>query len=495
MEDDGASSIVGSILLVGITVAAFTALSVTVLSFEGPEDVDRAQVHYQLGPGAGGWGDGDETLIVRHLGGEPISTQDVRVIFRTDGFQEERSAASLGMAETFSAGDFWIRDDLTVPLADELNVLFIQGSKNVVQSQAKLSSTSPTSGISTPGGGGGGPVDPCVADASAPDVNLWTQTPSDVDTTHNGPVTVRARAVDDCAGVDSTVTPTLQWRINDGSNPSWNDATMSLQSPGIWEGEIPSQVYALQALQTLEYRIGPLEDNNGNVRAFTTIQQDEVNIPEDEDPGFAFHDLNCNGRYDGADTNEDASLQSQDYDVDYDFCLVIPPSHGAITANEVDIHAESITIRVDMTATGDRIHLKSTDGDIWIANGVTIDGAQKIDIDVAKGDFRASDATLIARGGDLTIDAKDGNVDINGATLQTLTEDDNIEIDTKGEIDARGATLSVDEDGTIRVKTGSGQQVLVQDSRVLEAGSGTTAQVTPAAAIIVGVASQGAWSY
>lgn len=493
MGDEAVSSIVGSILLVGITVAAFAALSVAVLSFEGPQDQDRAMVHYKLGPGSGGWGDGDETLIVRHLGGEPLETSDVRVIFRTGAGEETLTAAALGMGETFRTGDFWLRSDLTVAIDDQLDVLFIQDSSERVQSSATLSSTSPTSGLTQPGGGGG-PLDPCVADASPPEVNLWTQTPSDVDTSHTGVVTVRARAVDDCAGVDSTITPTLQWRINDGTAPAWNDVAMALQSPGIWQADIPSQVYALYALQDLEYRIGPLADNNGNTLAFTGIQQDEIHIPEDEDPGFAYHDLDCNGRFDGSDTNEDANLQSGDYDVDYDFCLVIPASHGPITANEIDIHARSITIGVDLTSTGDRIHLKSDNGDVRIADGVTVDADQKLDIDVGNGDFVAPGATLIARGGDLTIDAKDGNIDVAGATLRTTGEDDKIELDTKGEMDLQGASFQVDEGGQIRLKGATGQQILVGGAAFTEEGSGTCAKVTPSTALIVGSPAQGSAS-
>jgi hypothetical protein len=67
------SDIIGSVLLIGITVIAATAFGLLLFSFKGPADTQHTQLAISVGPGADGdWGAGDAELRILHAGGEPL---------------------------------------------------------------------------------------------------------------------------------------------------------------------------------------------------------------------------------------------------------------------------------------------------------------------------------------------------------------------------------------------------------------------------------------
>ncbi len=74
------SDVLGSILLVGMTVIMAVAFGGLLLAFEGPADTQHTQLGVTVGPGADGdWGTNDAELKILHLGGEELKQSDVTV--------------------------------------------------------------------------------------------------------------------------------------------------------------------------------------------------------------------------------------------------------------------------------------------------------------------------------------------------------------------------------------------------------------------------------
>lgn len=74
------SDVLGSILLVGITVVMAAGFGLVLLSYDGPSDTQHTQVSVTVGPGSNGvWGVNEAELMLRHIGGEALRSDDVTV--------------------------------------------------------------------------------------------------------------------------------------------------------------------------------------------------------------------------------------------------------------------------------------------------------------------------------------------------------------------------------------------------------------------------------
>lgn len=106
----------------------------------------------------------------------------------------------------------------------------------------------------------------CHTDNLPPVASSLTQSPTDVQTSTSGAVTVTVVVADDCAGVDTVTNPTLYYRFNDGTNPAFtNGGAMTRTTGTTWTGTIPSQTWALLAGKTMQYYVSGMRDNNGNL--------------------------------------------------------------------------------------------------------------------------------------------------------------------------------------------------------------------------------------
>ncbi|MEK6975847.1 MAG: type IV pilin N-terminal domain-containing protein [Candidatus Thermoplasmatota archaeon] len=77
------SDVLGSILLVGITVVMAAGFGAVLLSYDGPVDQLHAQLAVTIGPGADGdWGASDAEITVQHIGGEPLDDDDTIIRYR-----------------------------------------------------------------------------------------------------------------------------------------------------------------------------------------------------------------------------------------------------------------------------------------------------------------------------------------------------------------------------------------------------------------------------
>lgn len=111
-DERSVSDVIGSILLVGITVVMAAAFGAVVLAYDGPEDQVHAQLAVTVGPGSDGdWGANDAVLEVRHLGGEALDQAAVRVRYAVAG------GAVQQVAPTFAGGTLTVGEEWTTTIS------------------------------------------------------------------------------------------------------------------------------------------------------------------------------------------------------------------------------------------------------------------------------------------------------------------------------------------------------------------------------------------
>lgn len=265
-HDAAVSSVVGTILMLAVTVSVFGGLSIVVLgeirSAESPPDADLAFLS-----------DGNRAVLV-HRGGEPIALSDGFVLLNVNGaelrYDLSAFAAQTGDGQRWQIGE----------------TLCLSGPSPPDPARTCLLEDVPILGAAVVAGGGlvadegerGGDAGPCPLDSAGPTVPAaWTFDPADVLSTTTGDVTVRFTATDDCAGVDDAAPPDLLFRINDGSDPAFTSlGPMTSEGPGVFSGLVTGQSWNLFGGQTLQVYASGLEDTLGNVGADTAVQSEVI---------------------------------------------------------------------------------------------------------------------------------------------------------------------------------------------------------------------------
>lgn len=253
------SDVIGSVLLVAITILMAAAFAFLLFQFKGPEDAPAARIAITLNAGLQGWGTGDESIRVVHNGGEALAAANTHIVYKVNGQATNlEGATQLGGAFAdgqLSLGETWTRA-ATLAATDTVTVGLIHkgGRSNLVASSVLVPANLPSSSA-------------CIFDVLPPSVATLTQVPADVRSTTVGAVTVSVTLVDGCWGVSQTDTPELWWRINDGTNPAFTKVSppLTLASQSNWTGAIPAAAWASKAGQTLEYEFRGMKDMGGNV--------------------------------------------------------------------------------------------------------------------------------------------------------------------------------------------------------------------------------------
>ncbi len=275
-EESGASEVLGTVLLIGITIGIMGGLTVLVLNIKPPIDVLHADLSMTAGRGLdGAWGTADEVLTIQHLGGEPIERDQLTIIIDQDGAITALGGPSLsdGFSDgQLTIGELW-RHTTLINENSKINV-------DMVLTGTTSSQLIATQVVSV--------ADACNVDVAAPYPATWTQSPADLSATHNGSVTVGIVATDTCSNVDQNATMSLQYRINDGSAPSFTSVTMSRTAASTWQGIIPDQAWASRAGQILEYRVSGLADEQGNVGS-TNLRSDIIQLVGIDTMVFSFN--------------------------------------------------------------------------------------------------------------------------------------------------------------------------------------------------------------
>ncbi|HET6399516.1 MAG TPA: type IV pilin N-terminal domain-containing protein [Candidatus Thermoplasmatota archaeon] len=255
MGSEAVSSVVGTVLMLGITVTVFGAVSFVVLRhFEQDEGPARAELGYLAQ---------DARFLLRHTGGEPLPLAQGTLLLNLNGFESRvplsAFAGQLG-GDTWRMGDTICvsgpvppchYDDVTVRgivLVHANTVLLTQGQR--------------------------GEPHPCADDATPPEAH-WSKDPYDVSRLTSGPVSVRLLLLDPCPGPDDGYRPVLHWRLDDGSQPAFTRASMTLVAPGEWAATIPAHPWASHVGHVLELYADHYRDINLNV-GVTGLHQDIV---------------------------------------------------------------------------------------------------------------------------------------------------------------------------------------------------------------------------
>jgi flagellin-like protein len=273
--DEAASEVVGSILMVALTVAIAAAMGTALYgSIDDEEPARRASFTAELRANDGGWGTGDETVRVAHKGGYELDAGQLAITIEVDGAESRYATGSSPLDhagqdafstgdEVFTIGERWSSSDLTVPARGAVSVAIVDTAAGSV-----VWSTTLRAG---PGDGS----TPCDPDTQPPSVQGWAQDPIDVDVDTSGPVTVSATLQDDCS-VDTTHDPHLHFRIDDGTDPAFtDDGAMTLQTGTTWEADIPDQTWSNHGGDTLEYKIVDMRDETGN-SAESDVRRDPI---------------------------------------------------------------------------------------------------------------------------------------------------------------------------------------------------------------------------
>lgn len=248
------------------------------------------------------------------------------------------------------------------------------------------------------------------------------------------------------------------------------------------------------------------------------------------DPGFAYDDVNCNGRYnDPLDEQVSAEVQAGNYTTPN--CLVIPPSESDIRlsgagSNDVFYQADAIYIAPDVTVDGadGNVRMIADRGCIIVEDGATITA------DGAGGDvhLRAEECIRIGKNVGITTNGQSGNEVIHAGTFVTvgrdsvfrvngiggafpiLAEEGQISADDMTFTGAGGALVELTADGnvivdrtTFHISGSSGMIVLDATSTAHEVhldgasfdDGDDVAQVEPPGVTVIGTPASGGWSY
>jgi archaeal type IV pilus assembly protein PilA len=251
-DQEAVSDVVGSILLVAITVVLSAALGGLIFTVAKPVATVTAQVSASIEPGLNGWSSGDERITMTHIGGEAIDADSALVRISIDGVlqtPELQGATLLGSAFAdgkLTIGEKWIRTQM-IPTSSDVDVkLVVTGSNGGSQVLSTVATSTD-----------------CSGDALPPIVRVWDQLPGDLTTGSGTQVKITATLEDACQGVDPSVKPHLFYRFNTGLAPLavFIDANeMSTPSLNVWEKTVTGLTFTDKANQVFEYYISPLTD-------------------------------------------------------------------------------------------------------------------------------------------------------------------------------------------------------------------------------------------
>ncbi|MGB1697522.1 MAG: type IV pilin [Thermoplasmatota archaeon] len=443
MNEEGVSEMIGTVLLLGITVAIAGLFGFILLSQDGPSEYQYSQVRYGLQAGPDNtWDTGDEMFSLSHRGGEPFLASQTTIRLTLNGTLVEVTGAALG--GHFADGQLSIGETWTYTLqaaADEpLEVRTIVPQQ--LHSEWK-------NGVSS--GGGGVVVNPCDSDTTNPTVGAITTAPADINTDTVGSVLVTVPVTDAC-GLQSV---TLTY----GTSGS---TTVTMTQSGTWQATIPDLGWSTLGGSTLSLQVLATDTSGNQASASRNEAIDQIGV------NFPYWDTNCNGQYDAGESNL-ASALSDGKHKDQDACVVLPAGWGAQTRNEWDLDVGSLLVRTDLYADDKDIDLQTRVGNLDI-QGMRIEAVEKVQLR-AELLLAANNATIMGREIDIDEEGNAGTMDFRDATLiANGGSGDHINIRNDGDwIRMERATMTGNGDIIIRADT-----TLAAASSTLSAGDDIT---------------------
>lgn len=265
-DEAAVSDIIGSVLLVGMTVAMAVGLGALLFAFDGPADTQYTNLSASLDPGPDGqWNSGNEEIRVAHLGGEPLTEAGTTIQYRVGTTSAAVAGAALAFpGDSLTIGERWTRT-ASFALNDvvQVRVSTADGSGSGGQ---LLANAAVVAGSTTVG-------NICLGDVQAPVASI-TKTPPDLTSASTGPVLVQATLSDNCSGV-AAVAPDLRYCIGVScpaptvAGTGYTTLAMTrpdpLTQPNLWEATIPAPApagsWSVHLGQTLALYLYPLTDS------------------------------------------------------------------------------------------------------------------------------------------------------------------------------------------------------------------------------------------
>jgi hypothetical protein len=255
--DAGVSDVVGSVLLVAITVGVFVLLAGFVWLGLKPVATVHADVVASLQGGQ---------VVLLHQGGQTLSastsTLSLTVGSLTCKFTGTSGPNALFTASQFGGVDhqnlFRVGDRLNVTPVAPCPAIGTQSVSVYLLVQTGTGSQLITTSLISP------PSTLCSNDIQPPTVGSWTQAPSDVTNATTGMVTVTVGVTDDCSGADSSVAPHFWYRIAAdplSATPAYADTgTMFRVGFNVWQGNVTDPGWAAKRGSTLQYYVTGMSD-------------------------------------------------------------------------------------------------------------------------------------------------------------------------------------------------------------------------------------------
>lgn len=430
--ESAVSSVVGTVLMLSITVAVFGGFSVVALGYlqqqPTPPRADMAVVSTE------------QSLLFAHQGGEGFSAEDGTVYVNVDGVQTTIELTDAGLAAygktlaDLDLDDGWDVGDILCLWGQDATCLFDPDDVEVLGAYFVDDNT-----LLLENGERGGDTP-----AEAPDliVSLVSQSPTTAAT--GSSVTWTVRVTNQGTADTAAVTLVVAVQVDSStvalasvSGPLAIGASLDATSTPAWTGIAGTHTLTLVADST-DLVSETSESNNEAESAFTVSSSTA-------DPGQPFIDTNGDGLYTpGTDTLIDlAQVTDCNYDAGGEG-LVLPPSVGTITASSCDFQAdENLIIGVSLVTTSGNLDL--TGDDITVASGVTLDSDGSLSI-VPSEDFVGDGATFLAEGTLRIGSTSPGQLGVTaslvGATLDNTAGSGELQIQVdSGTIDATNADL------------------------------------------------------
>ncbi len=404
-KDLAVSSVIGTVLMLGITVSVFAGVSIAVLTqFDEQDETPQSTLSILRG---------DSAYLLRHKGGDAIPLDSGFIRVGLEGLYVDYPLTAFS-GDTTDGTHWRLGESLCVSCiipGQTITGAYLIVSGTLLANEGTVSTTGLSTGVEF-------------------DISNAQSTPATP--YKNQAVSFSAKATN--AGTDAATVVLLV--IVDGVNlgtdstPLASGTSATLSVP--WT--------AVEGAHTITFKLDPdnlvAEADEGDNSAVISIN---VEIGA-EDPGFPYEDTNGDGVYtEGEDTPiNNAEVADGIYDAGPEN-LVIPASMGPITAATISYSGANLDINTDLTASTGVVSL-NTPGNIIFTGGTGSDANGK-DINFNAGGIVNIAGASITSEGDIFITGS--SLELANGTLTTVSNSRDIVLTANaGDIDLDDGTVS-----------------------------------------------------
>lgn len=484
--EEAVSSVVGTVLMLGVTLAVFTGLGVVVLSeFEDQQAAPRADLALVQQ---------DSGVLILQQGGEPVPLGVARIVVNVGGSEQVTPVSAMpgaaALGPTLDLGEaLCIQGSdgtrcLYPPAQDVRGVLLVADGFLMAQSGERGDPSLPLPqppdlAIQALTWTPPAPVTPDAVTFSATLANLGGDTST--------AVTVTFRLDGVLLGTTQVAGPVTGGSTAVVSSPAW---TATPGSHTVTATADPADLIA-ENDESNNARTAPLDAAAGTA-----------------DPGFPYEDANGDGLYTVGTDGPLAATAVTDglHQCAAGMGLTIPASVGAITAAAIDYSCDgAVTLAVGLTSTSGAVTVESG-GTLRLASGSSIASAGSLTL-APQGELFANGTTLTAGGavdlGDSTAARAGTSFYLNEATIDNTAGTGDLSIQSLGTVDLTGAAVrsrgdigvggytaansaqSVLLSGATLDATGGTGQIGLHDLAGSVLGAGSSTSILARAAIVI----------